>query len=474
MSKGVSVSFPSNYRWYKNSKEVTAYRLRIKGYEYKGKSTHDLGYGLIDKTSRERIRRYVLSVLAWNATGRQLHKEMDEANQQVQKDDIRLYKFLSGLGLLEKESDGTVEQAIGAYENSKDKLGSTVGYVRDVWKQVESITGPKCKLSKINAQMLREIYDSITHGDLSKKEDGSKHSEAYIKTRLSCITRVMASAKKAGLISVNPCEKVVKKEFSKDVAVRDKEYISIERFNYIYDLYNNWPDIQLFLVQMYTIGSRPGEAHNFDTWEDIEWNAEGTWPLYFNRHYSKTAKDVDKKGEHKLGQVRVAIPYRFAQEIVKYRDALLMWETDYPDLFTHRNKYAPPVWNKDKNSFTGRLYCVRSFKHAYLQIAKAEGFADQLPKALPTALRASCSSHIFDLGGAKHEKHYLQHDEKARTKHYIGPLSDRPEMFNRPEGNFLVLYKELFDVGTEEFYSRYNNTDEVLRTLTPEYLSKAS
>jgi len=71
-----------------------------------------------------------------------------------------------------------------------------------------------------------------------------------------------------------------------------------------------------------------------------------------------------------------------------------------------------------------------------------------------------------DIGGSRYENHYLQHNEKAREAHYCSPLSGRPEMYVVPEGNFYSLYNELFEIGTEAFYNKFNTQDEVLLGIT--------
>ena len=56
----------------------------------------------------------------------------------------------------------------------------------------------------------------------------------------------------------------------------------------------------------------------------------------------------------------------------------------------------------------------------------------------------------------------MQHDEKARQKHYCSPLSDRPEIWTKPAGNFYRLYNELFEIGTDAFYEKYNTDNDPL------------
>ena len=465
--KIVSVFYKPNEN--KKTKAITSYVLRIRGYAYKGKTWHDLvNVKMMNKKGRDRLAEFVSTIIDWNKLNRPIDADLAEKISQYSISLPSLYEKLVSLELLECETVGAVEEAIQAYIDQEKKVASTIKKVCDVWEEIADIIPPSTKLRDVNEKKVRAVHKALHSGKCSTHYmTGKPHSDASMKTRWSCITRVFDAAKRAGLITINPCDKVGGRKYAKGCSIRKKDYHSIGKFEHTYSLYERMPDIQMFLTQMYTIGSRPGEAWYYDRWEDIEWERDR--PKYMNRHYCKTASDVDEGEGHRLGQVKVGIPKRMQDELIKYRDALLMWEVDYPHLFNHRNADCkPPVWDQAKKSFTGRIYCVRKFKYAYYQEAKLKGFLDKLPKALPTTLRASCSSHIFDIGGSRLENHYLKHDEKARQKHYCGPLSDRPEMFTKPEGNFYRLYDELFAVGTDAFYKKFNSDNDPLYDLVEE------
>ena len=460
-SKRESV-FIRKIRNWRGNNEIVGYTLRLKGYTYNEKNVHGFACGMINKNDQTKLVSYLNDVLSWNKLGRPINAEIIEKNEKMKVSFYKMYEWLVGLGLLEADSEGTVEEAIQAYVDQEQKVASTIKAVREVWAEVSCIVPLSTKLRDVTEKKLRQVHKALHTGKCSNhKRTGEKHSDCNMMKRWSCITRVFDAAKREGLITIDPCERIAGKKYAKGCTRRKKTYQSVEDFEEMYNLYERMPDIQMFLVQMYTIGSRPGEAWYYDSWEDIEWIEDR--PVYINRHYCKTARDVDEGQGHRLGQVRVAIPKRMQDELIKYRDALLMWEVDYPHLFTHRNADCkPPVWNEAKKSFTGRIYCVRKFKYAYMQEAKLKKFDHKLPKALPTTLRASCSSHIYDIGGSRYENHYLQHNEKARESHYCSPLSGRPEMYVVPEGNFYSLYNELFVIGTEGFYNKFNTQDEVL------------
>lgn len=428
-----------------------------------------------DDNERRRIETYCIDVLKWNRAGTPSNDKLENEIESYWDKLPAVNLFLSKCGLLDNFNAETLGTIFEKWVKGNNPKKRTFDARKKVWDRVCNEWSREYPARKLNNSKIKQIYNLFVVGKYAsyKNKDGVEVNKKPCSKRneLQSVQTIFAFAKRLSLIPKSldiSIDEIDPTGGDTKLLARPKQYISTARFNLWMEKLELYPDLRLFLLMMRTIGYRPGALWQHQRWDDLIYPNDdpSLQPIQINRVFAKTAnKRTTSINERAIDRVVLDLPEIVAAAIVEYRKSLLEMRKrpqDFPDYDISKM----PPYCQATGQFKGPLFWnwKRATDTDILKKRIFPAIGEPYFTAMPTALRASASRNIQDIGGDQVESKYLRHKEVARNRHYVSEdiLHDAPPKLDRvPEGSFIQNYDLFWSIG-ESYYDNLSTSQKYL------------